>query len=293
MASRSKRFPRTPYRELLLVFAAVWLALGAYSFADDELELFDVKLAKSNIRSYLTLATTATDGGAREPVAGQATSTADPSAHPTSVTSAARPRPPIDRSPQRILIFGDSMVLNLMIRLADYCQENGHQVFPVVWYASTTLAWGTQDKLDRFIKKYRPTFIIVVLGSSEIFIKNIADRAKWVRRINEKIGPRKYIWVGPPIWRKDTGINQMLERAVGPQHYFRSSDLTLEREADGIHPTPPGAVEWMDAISRWIVQRSAVPIQLNLPTKKAPRPAAEVLPPPYKVDKDKAEKKDP
>ncbi|MDE6427807.1 MAG: hypothetical protein K2K59_02520, partial [Muribaculaceae bacterium] len=70
-----------------------------------------------------------------------------------------------DEQPQRFLIFGDSMTPNLARRLADYAGANGHiAVHSVNWDSSNSISWAESDRLEEFIAKYEPTFIIVCLG---------------------------------------------------------------------------------------------------------------------------------
>ena len=48
----------------------------------------------------------------------------------------------IDTLPKRILFVGDSMLEGLSPRFASYAASNGHKLYTVVWYGSTTLKWG-------------------------------------------------------------------------------------------------------------------------------------------------------
>jgi hypothetical protein len=201
----------------------------------------------------------------------------DAGAAPAPSASAAAP----DTSPQRILMVGDSMLDGLLPRLADYAVENGHSVKAVIWYGSRTIDWARTTRLKDALRDFRPTYVILAVGSSELTIPYIEKRAPAVQQILRDIGERKLIWIGPPNWRADTGIGAMLEREVGTKRYFRSLDLRFERKKDGIHPTLEASRKWMDAVAAWIVTSSDAPILLNLPHKTgSPRPAARVFPPP-------------
>jgi hypothetical protein len=165
--------------------------------------------------------------------------------------------------------------------LADYAVENGHTVRAVIWYGSRTVDWGRGTRLTEMLNAYRPTFVIVALGSSELFVPHLEKRALAVRRMLKTIEPRKLVWIGPPNWKPDQGIGAMLENEVGAERYFRSADLTFERRKDGIHPTLASSERWMDAVVQWIGDKSSVPIQLAPPTKiGTPRPSARVFAPP-------------
>jgi lysophospholipase L1-like esterase len=175
------------------------------------------------------------------------------------------------------------MVFNLIPRLSDYCRQNGHTLKPAIWYASTTIAWGSQSKLDQLITEFDPTFVLIVLGSSELTSRSMDGRAESVRNMLKKIGPRQMAWVGPPNWRADTGINALLERELGKQRFFRSAELELERESDGIHPNRAAGSAWADLIAQWLEKESAAHIVMKAPETTGPAAVPVVFPPPYKV----------
>ncbi len=102
-----------------------------------------------------------------------------------------------------------------------------------------------------------------------------------MRTILRQVGARPLLWIGPPNWREDTGINAMLARVLGPRRFFSSATLELPRGPDGIHPNTVGGARWAEAFVRWVGVESARPIALAAPTRKAPRvPAVRVFPPP-------------
>lgn len=270
--------------QLLLVLGFVWLALGTYSIVDCELHVAHVTLQKTEIKALLGLEPTR-DGDLPFdiPPDPKAAPSGDVAPHASVAASSGPVQPPLDETPQRIMIVGDSMVVNLIPPLADYCLENGHKLFPVIWYASTTVAWGAQSKLNDVIREFSPTYVIVVLGSSELGARDVKKRAQFVRMINERIGKRHFFWLGPPNWREDTGFNDMVLATVGKTHFFRSADIAFERESDGIHPTPAAGRKWVELFAHWMATDAAVRIPMNKPTQKATPPSAKVYPPPYQV----------
>lgn len=169
-----------------------------------------------------------------------------------------------DSMPQSIFIFGDSMTYNLALRLSEYSQANGHAFNSVNWDSSNTKIWADHDTLQYFINKFKPTLIFISLGSNELYFKNPESRAPYVKKILEVIDTIPYVWIGPPNWKKDTGMNDMLERLCKPKSFFRSEGMEFQRRADHIHPTAKSSALWMDSIARWIPQ-SSHPIVLNTP----------------------------
>lgn len=186
-----------------------------------------------------------------------------------------------DTSSQRILIIGDSMLEGLGPRLNDYCEENNHTLGQIVWYSSNSKWYGSCDTIPHFIERFKPTYIILAIGSGDIIAYNaIVERKPYVEKILEQVKGYKYIWVGPPNWREDSGINELIENSVKEGTFFLSKDLSFERVSDGVHPTRESASKWMDTIASFIMNKSSNPIMLKTPKKKAEkRPSVFMLSP--------------
>ena len=179
-------------------------------------------------------------------------------------------RAPLDTTKKNILFIGDSMLERLSPRIAAYAEENGHQMNTVIWYGSSTAVWATSGRAKECIRKYRPDYIIISLGGNELFITDIiARRTKYVKQIVAEFADIPYVWIGPPNWKKDTGINKMIQSVVPKGNFYLSytPDQHYERAKDGAHPTPASAAKWADRICKWIVEESNNPIVLNLPQK--------------------------
>ena len=179
-------------------------------------------------------------------------------------------RAPLDTTKKNILFIGDSMLERLSPRIAAYAEENEHQMNTVIWYGSSTEVWATSGRAKECIQKYRPDYIIISLGGNELFITDIiARRTKYVKQIVADFAGIPYVWIGPPNWKKDTGINKMIQSVVPKGNFYLSytPDQHYERAKDGAHPTPASAAKWADRICKWIVEESNNPIVLNLPQK--------------------------
>lgn len=173
---------------------------------------------------------------------------------------------PCDTAAQVILLFGDSMLEGLGQRLGAYADENGHQLYTVIWYSSTSKHWGSTDRLKGYINKLRPTFIFVCLGANELSVRNICtERDEFVKNIIADIGDIPYLWIGPPNWKEDTGINDLIKTHAAPGSFFLSKGMEFERAADGAHPTYPSAHQWLDSVVRWMPANHPHPIKLNIP----------------------------
>lgn len=157
-----------------------------------------------------------------------------------------------DTTVKSVLIFGDSMTILIANRLAAYGEKNGYEVASVTWDSSSTVSWSGCDTLENFIKRYHPDFIMVSLGSNELFLKNFDARRPYVEKLIAKIGDIPFVWIGPPSWKEDKGFNKMMRKTLPEGTFFDSNGLDLPRGADNIHPTPKGGVIWTDSIMSWL-----------------------------------------
>lgn len=175
----------------------------------------------------------------------------------------------VDTTHQVVLFFGDSMTNGISLRLDDYCHANGHTLYCVTWNSSTTKKYSESNILDTYIRLYHPTFFIVCLGSNELFVHDVASREQYVRGVIAKFGGKPFVWVSPPNWKQDTGMDSLIRRCVGDKRFFDSSQLTLERGDDHIHPTMKGAEKWTDLIAEWLgdPMRTEHPIRMTRPGK--------------------------
>ena len=236
---------------LIIAFALI----GIYSFVDYEVKVSNFTLKKSNFKDFIFRV----DSAESEAIV-QLNQYTDTIKSDKIV---------VDTTSQKILLIGDSMLEGLMLRLRDYTAYNGHEMKTVIWYSSSTLWYGTSDTLKYWINKYEPTYVMLVLGANELFVRDIkTKRLKYVKKIISQIGDIPYVWVGPPNWKDDTGINDLILRFTGKYNYFPSKDLTYRRTKDGAHPTHSSAVMWMDSIASWITNKSLYRIKLDVPDKR-------------------------
>ena len=175
-------------------------------------------------------------------------------------------RAPVDTTAKNILFIGDSMLEGLAPRLAAYCDKNGHTLVEVIWYSSSSKVWGESDRLKELIAKYKPNYIFVCLGANELFVPNIKHaRRPYLKKMLTEIGDIPYVWIGPPNWAEDTGINDLIEQEVEEGCFYLSANDHFERSRDGAHPTRASAHQWMDRVIKWLGEKGAHPIRLDNP----------------------------
>ncbi len=179
---------------------------------------------------------------------------------------------PCDTAAQTILFIGDSMLEGLGPRMAAYADHNGHTLYEVMWYSSTSEVWGRSDRLAGYIGRIKPDYIFICLGANELFVKDIAEkRTKYVDRILADIDTIPYLWIGPPNWRDDTGINDLIASQTERGCFFLSDGMHFERSKDGAHPTHESAAAWLDSVVRWMPRHAKHPILMETPSVKSSR----------------------
>ncbi|MCS7153868.1 MAG: SGNH/GDSL hydrolase family protein [Bacteroidia bacterium] len=190
-------------------------------------------------------------------------------------SSSVQAAPPSQAKKEVILLIGDSMIEWLRLRLASWCKEAGHELYTVIWPSSNLIWWGQTDTLLSFIRAYRPTYILISLGSNELFVKNLQRRMAYFNRIMEMVGSIPVVWIGPPAWREDEGIIDSLRNRMGPGRYFSSERLIMQRISDGAHPTPREAYRWADTLVAYLRDSALYPINFPLqpPSKLTALPA--------------------
>ena len=175
-------------------------------------------------------------------------------------------RAPMDTTAKNILFIGDSMLEGLGERLAAYCKKSGHTLIEVIWYSSSTKCWGETARLTELINKYHPNYIMVCLGANELYVPNIKTaRRPLLKKMLAEIGGTPYLWIGPPNWIEDTGINDLLKQEVDEGCFYYSANDKFTRSRDGAHPTRASAHKWMDRVIKWMKTNGAYPIRLDYP----------------------------
>lgn len=243
-----------PLLKLWLLLIVAWAAFRMLS-TFDSLTVFGHQIAKL-------------DGW------GEAVATELPPLPPAKPANSARPavKTVKDTLPKTILFIGDSMLEGLSPRLAAYAEKNGHRLYTVIWYGSSTKKWGESHRITSYKKRFKPDYVIVCIGGNELFIRNIVrDRAKYVDTMISEIGDIPNVWIVSAELKDDTGINRLLQEKVGDGRFFLSRNLKFDRAKDGAHPTREASAKWMDTIASWIENTSKFPIKMSRPAKATSR----------------------
>ncbi|MDB4933200.1 MAG: hypothetical protein JWP87_172 [Labilithrix sp.] len=157
-----------------------------------------------------------------------------------------------------VLHVGDSMVggnLGLTRALEQRFSAEGAKFVRDFKVSESIVSYDHSPKLKSLVEKHRPDIVIITLGTNDVFVPYPASMAANVQNIVKRVGARECYWMGPPTWKPDTGIVQVLKDNVAPCKFFDSSSLKLQRAGDGIHPTDRGGADW--ATSFWTFFRAS------------------------------------
>ncbi len=170
---------------------------------------------------------------------------------------------------ERVLIMGDSECGGLCRQLNDYCIQNGHKlVVSFVWNSATILNFAYADTVSQIIKKYKPTYVFLVVGLNELYSKDITKRKNAAMALAKKLEGIRYSWIGPANYVKDYGINNAFFTSALPGTFFSSKDLNLSKGSDNRHPNTEGYRMWMDTIASWVSTSAKYPLLMNEPLKR-------------------------
>ncbi len=231
----------------LLIFVITILATFAYAFMPEEINITLKQIDISSLKADTTAADTAA----------------------TNDTTATDTVKTVDQRGHHIMFFGDSMVEGLLRRFGDYAAENGHQLDVICWYGSNTDVWANTATLKHYIDQLSPTYIVMTLGGNELFVRDLPKREKNIAKIIETIDTIPFVWIGPPNWKPDTGINDLIIKNVGKPRFFDSRNMQLQRGKDHMHPTFSAAAVWMDSIAVWLRSMdTAHPIKMDVPKEQ-------------------------
>jgi acyl-CoA thioesterase-1 len=152
--------------------------------------------------------------------------------------------------PYRIVLHtGDSTVgggHGLARALKKRFEAEGSRYVSDTVNAASLLSAEFVGHIGASVDRHRPDLVLVNLGTNEVFVPAPKSLVSRIRAIVHRIGRRDCIWIGPPTWKGDKGLVDVLRDNAAPCRFFDSSNLGLERLKDGIHPTDKGGEQWAE-----------------------------------------------
>jgi hypothetical protein len=176
---------------------------------------------------------------------------------PTAVGQVAPP-PQVPKDTW-VLHIGDSFVhASLRQNLGPRFRAAGSGYVVDATTATYTTTWAQDEDLETWLAK-RPALVLVTLGANEVEMPVPAEHARAVEHLAHKIAEAgaSCVWITPPMWKRDTGILQVIHDHSAPCLFF-DSDAVLgglaadERQRDHIHPNERGGARWSGAFWGWL-----------------------------------------
>jgi hypothetical protein len=160
-----------------------------------------------------------------------------------------------------VLHIGDSFVhASLQQNLRPRFQAAGAGYVVDATTATYTTTWANDPELELWLAR-RPSLVLVTLGANEVDMPVPAEHAGAVAQLVRKIAETSAscVWVTPPMWKKDSGILQVIHDHASPCLFFDSDAVVggltdAERQRDHIHPNERGGLRWADSLWGWLVE---------------------------------------
>lgn len=158
------------------------------------------------------------------------------------------PEPP-SLAGKTVLHVGDSMVggqWGLTRALEAKFTRDGAKFVREYKVSESIASFDKAEKLKASIARHDPDIVIITLGTNDALVPYPQALASHVKNIVKNVGTRECYWMGPPLWKPDTGILAVLRDNAKPCKFYDSSTFKLQRGSDGVHPTEKGASDWAD-----------------------------------------------
>jgi hypothetical protein len=179
---------------------------------------------------------------------------------------------------KRILLAGDSEAGSIVYEIQKYAVLNGHNLCrTIIWNSASDNTYANTDTLKNNIKRFKPEYIIFVIGLNQVFQKYFDNTKTSIQKILEEFKDIPYTWVGPANWVKDNGINQVYQENIDSGAFFLSGNLILERGTDGRHPSTSGSKKWVDSICYFLTNKAKYRIKMEKIDTAFKRPRLNML----------------
>jgi lysophospholipase L1-like esterase len=127
--------------------------------------------------------------------------------------------------------------------------------------SESIVSFDKSSRLQDLLTRHEPDIVIITLGTNDALVPHPQAYAQNVRNIAKRVSARECYWIGPPLWKKDTGgIVAVLRENVAPCRFFDSSKLDIKRQSDGVHPTGSGGAEWAGHFWRYLKATRSAPV---------------------------------
>jgi acyl-CoA thioesterase-1 len=185
------------------------------------------------------------------------TSTASPTSTSTS-TPTATSTPAAPKRYRTVLSVGDSFNGAFSLALAKRFDADGTRFVRDVWVAVAISTFARSDRMSKLVAASDPDLVLVNLGANDVNSNDPESAAADIRAIVAKLDGRDCYWIAPALWKKDTGIIDVLAKSVAPCRFFDSKGFRVERGKDHWHPSVDGGAVWADEFWKFFGESRSV-----------------------------------
>lgn len=160
----------------------------------------------------------------------------------------------------RVLIIGDSLARGMTPHFKNMAEEAEIPLLSIAVNGTRVDQWADSPELAAALIEFDPSHVFVSLGTNDAYSnKDPVEVAEEVQALVELIEETEahVIWIGvptlPPISNGSPLHEDILDaiQATAP-NYYDSTELTIPRAPDLIHPTVSGYAGWAGAIWNWL-----------------------------------------
>jgi hypothetical protein len=168
--------------------------------------------------------------------------------------------PKISKGRSRVFLLGDSLAVGLATPLRKLAQDSQCAFEAMAVGGTTVHQWANSEKLKAALEKFKPTLVLVSLGTNDAYSPKlapealVADTEKLIKTLMD--AGAEVVWIGPPSLPATysspnyhaTLRPELLEAlAKVPKYWIDSRPLQLPR-FDALHPTVVGYGGWSGVI---------------------------------------------
>ncbi len=175
-----------------------------------------------------------------------ATSTSTSTSTSTESMSAPPSSPPAPKRYRTVLSVGDSFNGAFSLALKKHFEAEGARFVRDVWVAVAISTFARSDRMSKLVASSDPDLVLVNLGANDVSSNDPEHSVDDIRAIVRALDGRDCYWIAPALWKKDTGIVDVLRDSVAPCRFFASKGFRVERGKDHWHPSVEGGAVWAD-----------------------------------------------
>lgn len=164
--------------------------------------------------------------------------------------------PPCERYvPQgaKVMLLGDSLALGMASQFKTDAEFSGYTPVTLAVVGSRSDQWVKRLRSD--LRRWKPSFVFISLGTNDSvgphWLEKHGSSHGEIAKILKEEGV-DYVWLGPPQLPKGAkgrdAVIDSIREAVGPDHFYDSSEITGNRAKDGIHFNQAGYSDWIDLV---------------------------------------------